>query len=67
MRLYKTTKASQEKYYHKVTHKFLALFFRCGEKKKIQIFAKNTNIHLNTSSLFHENGKWLNFIIVNKF
>ena len=34
MRLYKTTKASQGKYYHKVTHKFLALFFRCGEKKK---------------------------------
>ena len=38
-----------------MTHKFLALFFRCGEKKKFQIFAKNTNIHLHSSSLFHEN------------
>ena len=35
------------------------------KKKKIQIFAKNTNIHLHSSSLFHENEKWLNFIRVN--
>ena len=28
LRLYKTIKASQGKYYHNVTHKFLALFFR---------------------------------------
>ena len=37
------------------------------KKKKIQIFAKNTNIHLHSSSLFHENEKWLNFIRVNRF
>ena len=36
-------------------------------EKKIQIFAKNTNIHLHSSSLFHENEKWLNFIRVNRF
>ena len=32
-------------------HKFLALFFVA----EFQIFAKNTNIHLHSSSLFHEN------------
>ena len=37
------------------------------KKKKFQIFAKNTNIHLHSSSLFHENDKWLNFIRVNRF
>ena len=38
-----------------MTYKFLALFFRCGENFFFQIFAKNTNIHLHSSSLFHEN------------
>ena len=46
---------------------FWHLVVQKWKKKKIQIFAKNTNIHLHTSSLFHENEKLLTFIRVNRF
>ena len=54
-------------YYVTQVRNFDTCLSKSEKKKKIQIFAKNTNIHLHSSSLFHENEKWLNFIRVNRF
>ena len=54
-------------YYVTQVRNFDTCLSKSKKKQKIQIFAKNTNIHLHSSSLIHENEKWLNFIRVNRF
>ena len=54
-------------YYVTQVRNFDTFLSKSENKKQFQIFAKNTNIHLHSSSLFHENEIWLNFIRVNWF